>query len=165
MSATNERDRFLAGDSSSRPFSPAIPLRAISPNSSPYPDARTQAERQIPATGSEYSLATDVASQSNEQEKIGLGVVDPKRRLPCNKIVTMYRSGWTAEICSCMIALISLIALVTTLLVHQDRPLPKWPSFITVNALVSIFTSVFRSGIGMALAEGESSLSPVWILD
>jgi hypothetical protein len=103
----------------------------------------------------EPSLSSKIASQPDEGEKHGLVVAPRRRSLSYSAIAALYRRGWTAEICSCLFALISLLALVTTLLVHQDRPLPKWPSLITINALVSIFTSVFRSGIAMALAEGD----------
>lgn len=70
-------------------------------------------------------------------------------------IAAFYQKGWTAEICSCILAALSLLALVVTLLVHQNRPLPNWPRLITINALVSIFTSLFRSAIAMVLAEGR----------
>jgi hypothetical protein len=164
MSTERERIGFLAADATPRASSPEDPSTPLDHSfSSPTANAQNELEErtQKPTKRNGTSLSTVIVSHLDQQEKEGLGVVARRRRCSYSMITALYRRGWTAEICSCFFALISLLALVTTLLVHQDRPLPKWPSLITVNALVSIFTSVFRSGIAMALTQGDIPLTYV----
>lgn len=62
---------------------------------------------------------------------------------------------WTTEILSCVIASFCLGAIVTTLCLHQGLPLPQWPLHITINALVSVFTAIFKMALTMPIAEGR----------
>lgn len=62
--------------------------------------------------------------------------------------------GWTAETCSYLFAVLSLLGLVATLYAHQNKPLPEWPQLITVNSIVSLFSLLMRAGVGLVLAEG-----------
>ena len=70
--------------------------------------------------------------------------------------VQLWKKGWTAEICSCIFALLSLLGLVATLLAHRDKPLPQWPQLVSLNSIVSLFSLFIRSGVGVVLAEGLS---------
>ena len=67
--------------------------------------------------------------------------------------------GWTAETCSFVFAVLSLLGLVVTLFVHQNKPLPQWPQLITINSIVSLFSLLMRAGVGLVLAEGEFTKS------
>jgi hypothetical protein len=156
MSTERERASFLARDPPSRASSPGHSTKPTHSLLSTTTNTRNQSEEELQEIlgRNEPNLSTESKSRPDQPKKHGL-VATPRRR----NLAALYRRGWTAEICSCLFALISLLGLVTTLLVHQDRPLPKWPSLITINALVSIFTSVFRSGIAMALAEGDYQLT------
>jgi hypothetical protein len=62
--------------------------------------------------------------------------------------------GWTAETCSYVFAVLSLLGLVATLFAHQNKPLPEWPQLITINSIVSLFSLLMRAGVGLILAEG-----------
>lgn len=73
-----------------------------------------------------------------------------------NAILRIWRKGWTAETCSCIFALLSLIGLIVTLMAHQNRPLPDWPQIVSINSIVSLFSMMIRAGVSMVLAEGTS---------
>lgn len=61
---------------------------------------------------------------------------------------------WWLEILSTLLAFGSLVAIVTILRVHENEPVPSWPGVISVNSLISIFTSILRASMIMPVAEG-----------
>lgn len=69
---------------------------------------------------------------------------------------------WIWELLSITVAVLALVAIVITLALHKDRPLPKWPSAITINALVAVFTAVFKACLMMPIAEGIGQLKWLW---
>lgn len=72
------------------------------------------------------------------------------------------RRLWLWEILSIAAAALALVAIVITLVLHRDRPLPKWPSAITINALIAVFTAVFKACLMMPIAEGIGQLKWLW---
>lgn len=69
---------------------------------------------------------------------------------------------WMWEILSIAMAALALVAIVITLVLHKDRSLPKWPSAITINALIAVFTAVFKACLMMPIAEGIGQLKWLW---
>lgn len=69
---------------------------------------------------------------------------------------------WMWEILSVAMAALALVAIVITLALHKDRSLPKWPSEITINALIAVFTAVFKACLMMPIAEGIGQLKWLW---
>jgi hypothetical protein len=66
--------------------------------------------------------------------------------------------NWTTETCSYIFSIFALAGLVTTLLVHQSKPLPQWPQLVTINSIISLFSLLMRSLVGVVLAEGITRL-------
>lgn len=64
-------------------------------------------------------------------------------------------SIWTTEILSCAIASLCLAAIIGILSAHQGLPLPEWPLNITINALVAVFTAIFKMALLVPVADGE----------
>ncbi|KAH6839314.1 hypothetical protein B0T12DRAFT_428395 [Alternaria alternata] len=64
--------------------------------------------------------------------------------------------NWTAETLSYIVSILALAGLVTTLLAHQNKPLPQWPQLVTINSIISLFSLLMRAGVGVVLAEGLS---------
>lgn len=62
--------------------------------------------------------------------------------------------SWFLETLSCLVALIALAATITILSVYNDRPLPHWPYSITVNSLISLFVTISKAALLLAIAEG-----------
>ena len=69
---------------------------------------------------------------------------------------------WLVELTSLILAFIAFAAIIITLLLHHDRPLPKWPSLISINTLISIFTTVMKASMLLPIAEGVSQLKWLW---
>ncbi|KAG6357754.1 hypothetical protein INS49_013633 [Diaporthe citri] len=69
---------------------------------------------------------------------------------------------WLWEILSITVAALALVAIVITLVLHRDHPLPKWPSAITINALIAVFTAVFKACLMMPIAEAIGQLKWLW---
>jgi hypothetical protein len=66
----------------------------------------------------------------------------------------LFQKGWTAETCSCIFALLSLLGLVATLLAQQNKPMPEWPQIVSINSIISLFALLMRAGVGTVLTEG-----------
>lgn len=67
------------------------------------------------------------------------------------------RSIWMTEIWSCVLAASCLAAIIGILSAHEGLPLPQWPWHITINALVSVFTAIFKMALMTPVAEGRST--------
>ena len=62
---------------------------------------------------------------------------------------------WIAEMLSYLLAILALTAVVIILALHQNKPMPQWPSLISINSLVSIFTSIMKAAMLLPVAEGR----------
>lgn len=69
---------------------------------------------------------------------------------------------WLWESLSLAVATLALTAIVITLVLQKDRPLPDWPSAITINALIAVFTAIFKACLMMPIAEGIGQLKWLW---
>lgn len=69
---------------------------------------------------------------------------------------------WLVELTSLILAFIAFAAIIITLILHQNRPLPKWPSLISINTLISIFTAIMKASMLLPIAEGVSQLKWLW---
>lgn len=62
---------------------------------------------------------------------------------------------WSAEVASLVVAALSFMAIALILSFHQDQPRPQWPYHITVNALISVFTTIFKAALLVPVTEGK----------
>lgn len=69
---------------------------------------------------------------------------------------------WFWETLSIVVAIVALAAMVITLVLHRDRPLPNWPFAITINALVAVFSAILKACLVMPIAECISQLKWLW---
>lgn len=61
---------------------------------------------------------------------------------------------WYLEVLSISLAFGSLASIIIILSIHQGRPLPQWPSFVSINSLVAIFSAILKAALVMPVAEG-----------
>ncbi|KAI2615550.1 hypothetical protein GGR54DRAFT_612919 [Hypoxylon sp. NC1633] len=54
---------------------------------------------------------------------------------------------WLFEGMASIISTASLAGIIITLALHADRPLPRWPFSITINALISTLATISRSAL------------------
>ena len=69
---------------------------------------------------------------------------------------------WLVELASLTLAYIAFGAIIITLWMHQDLPLPKWPSLISINTLVAVFTAILKASMMLPIAEGVSQIKWLW---
>jgi hypothetical protein len=122
---------------------------------------------------SEPLLARDVTSnteQKNEntgKTKSKKSTGKPEKRLPtvlarirfgwkrCSEAVgRTWSKSWTTETFSLIVSVLTLAGLVTTLLAHQNKPLPQWPQLVNINSIMSLFSLLMRTCAGVILTEG-----------
>jgi hypothetical protein len=68
--------------------------------------------------------------------------------------------SWTAELLSLSFSLLALIVTIVIVQSQDEKPLLDWP--VTVNALVSVFSSIFKAAMLMLFAETISELKWLW---
>ncbi|KAJ9603954.1 hypothetical protein H2200_011476 [Cladophialophora chaetospira] len=66
----------------------------------------------------------------------------------------IWQYTWIVEVVSLFVAILAFAATVTTVAIYQNHPLPRWPSHISTNALVAIFTTILKAALMMPVAEG-----------
>lgn len=72
-----------------------------------------------------------------------------------SNICSQWFSIWAMEILSSAIASLCLAAIFGILYTHQGLPLPQWPLNITINALIAVFTAIFKMALLVPVADGE----------
>ncbi|KAL2065319.1 hypothetical protein VTL71DRAFT_2988 [Oculimacula yallundae] len=69
---------------------------------------------------------------------------------------------WKWELLSLLGTTMSLIAIVIILNQYDGKPSPRWPHAITLNTLVSVFATLLKAMMMMAVAECISQLKWIW---
>lgn len=98
----------------------------------------------------------------DSQEQKQASVSHHMRDLPNNQSNNSIQQLWLWELLSIAVAALALVAIVIVLVLRRDRPLPKWPSAISINALIAVFTAIFKACLLMPIAEGIGQLRWLW---
>jgi hypothetical protein len=61
---------------------------------------------------------------------------------------------WLFKVIWCLFALCNLLAIITILAVHRGKSVPHWPSLISINSLVSIFTTLMKAAMMIVVSAG-----------
>ena len=84
----------------------------------------------------------------------------------CSLVGSIYSTWitdwWGLEILSWLLAAWALGMIVLTLGLLHDKPLPQWPSSITVNALISALSQIGQWGLMGSLAGTLGQLKWLW---
>lgn len=129
--------------------------RSISPLSPP--GSTTYYSEDSGGRGGAEPSYTPIDSQEPKQH----GLHHHIRETPKQRDSSIQRL-WLWEVLSIALAALALAAIVITLLLRRDRPLPKWPSAITINALIAVFTAIFKACLMMPIAESIGQLKWLW---
>ncbi|KAK1750941.1 hypothetical protein QBC47DRAFT_435543 [Echria macrotheca] len=70
-------------------------------------------------------------------------------------------SSWTFEIASMVTAAAAVAAIIAVLAYYDNKPLPAWPTGITLNALIAVLTTIATASMSVPLSSGLSQLK--WI--
>ncbi|KAL4899348.1 hypothetical protein BDW74DRAFT_189438 [Aspergillus multicolor] len=74
-------------------------------------------------------------------------------------------ASWTLEILGCLLSVVFLAAIIGVLYYYDGRPMPEWPYGITLNALVSVFSTVMKASMAFILTESLAQLKWSWFRD
>lgn len=69
---------------------------------------------------------------------------------------------WLWELTSTLVALLSTLAIFLILLLHNGQLLRDWPFYFTLNSLLSIFATVLRIAVVVAVSSAIFQLGYVW---
>ena len=72
---------------------------------------------------------------------------------------------WIKELSALLVSILSFLCIVLTLRIHEGRPLPDWPLSITINSLVSVFSTVMGMTLLVPLTEGISQAKWHWFVN
>ena len=72
---------------------------------------------------------------------------------------------WIKEISAMFISILSLACIVLILRIYTGRPLPDWPFSITINSLVSIFSTILGMTVVVPLEQCISQAKWQWFQD
>lgn len=61
---------------------------------------------------------------------------------------------WKWETASCFLAVGSLLAIIATVYPYNGHPLPQWPYGLSINSLISIYTTIMKAAMYSILAQG-----------
>ncbi|KAJ4366794.1 hypothetical protein N0V83_007319 [Neocucurbitaria cava] len=77
--------------------------------------------------------------------------------------IPLVLTKWLPEIISVLVALAVLLEIVILLAVYDGHPNPLWSGGITLNAIISFASMVFRTSLMVPVASCLSQLSWVWL--
>ena len=106
----------------------------------------------IGATGPRTLLHSYTTHSQDGRSVHGEKPLPPQPKDPNDRGV-LYRWKW--EVPSCILSVLSLIAITVILYAYNGRPLPKWPYKITINALISVLTTVLKASMLVVVTEGK----------
>ena len=129
------------------------------------PVSSTSTPQAPPGENAHGGAPSNTAVSSNESgttiEKPGPKTATATGHVKGAKRPSLAKS-WAWEVSSFMLALVALVAIIVTLKTQDRKPLPKWPSLITINSLVSVFTAILKASMIMPIAEGIGELKWLW---
>ena len=111
--------------------------------------------------------ATAPSRQSTLVETTDSDELGPTRKGSKHTPATTHRTRletdwWMKELSAMLISILSFLCIVLTLRIHEGRPLPDWPLSITINSLVSVFSTIMGMTLFVPLAEGISQAKWHW---
>lgn len=95
----------------------------------------------------------------------GASIVTSSSRQQRKQADVTFFGTWWLEILACTLVLLAFGAIVATLLLVEDKPLPRLPLRISVNTLLAVFATTLKVAAAFVLAEGLSQMKWSWYSD
>lgn len=73
-----------------------------------------------------------------------------------------FTNWWGLELMSWLLAALSIVAIIITLHLHNGHSLPDWPLHLTINTLLSVFSTIGEISIMYPVTECISQLKWLW---
>jgi len=74
----------------------------------------------------------------------------------------LWIKDWGLELLSCLASAAALAAIIATLSIHNNQPLPEWPFGVSINAVIGLLATTLRVTMILPIAEGISQLKWLW---
>lgn len=65
---------------------------------------------------------------------------------------------WWLEVNCCVLAIGGLVGIAATVGSLDNRPLPNWPYYLSINTFIAGFSVLVKASVGLVLAEGISHI-------
>ena len=114
---------------------------------------------------SESGTAQDhqsILERSRDNEKLAPATKDSRYTRATSLWSRLKTDWWIKEISAMLISILSLLCIVVILRIHEGRRLPDWPFSITINSLVSIFSTIMGMTILVPLEQCISQAKWHW---
>lgn len=105
----------------------------------------------------EHRTSTSTPPLLSEEDHKASG--SPK---PTRKYTTQLWVEWRLEVLSGILSIVAVMATALTLEPNQGKPLPQWPFDITINALLSIYSVIFKMCMIFVIQSCISQQQWVW---
>ncbi|KAJ5087648.1 hypothetical protein N7456_011264 [Penicillium angulare] len=79
-----------------------------------------------------------------------------------SQVNSFWGTSWTWEILSCLSASAFFVAIIVVLWYYDGRSMPDWPYGITLNAMVSVFSTIMKASLAFIVAECLAQLKWSW---
>ena len=129
------------------------------PESSPFIVPRKPLPDKLTST-------SPLVANACKEGKLGKHPQDPtqRRKRGFSWPSEVLNHAWLIEILSLVLASLAFAAIVITLSIHQNRPIPQWPHLISINSLVAIFTTIMKAALIFPVAEGMMKIAETSML-
>lgn len=69
---------------------------------------------------------------------------------------------WIFELGALAISYMAMLALVIALKVCENKPIPRWPGHITLNAFISVTSTIMKAAIAVPISASISQMKWIW---
>lgn len=69
---------------------------------------------------------------------------------------------WIFELGALAISYMAMLALVIALKVCENKPIPRWPGHITLNAFISVTSTIMKAAIAVPVTASISQMKWIW---
>ncbi len=80
-----------------------------------------------------------------------------------SRYARVFTNWWLWEIASWLLSTAALISIAIVLRVYDGKSLPRWPLGLTLNAFISLFSTLSRIAMIYPVAEALGQLKWIWI--
>jgi hypothetical protein len=110
-----------------------------SSHGSPLPATEAPASTESDFHDTRGTHRTQLAARPAERSPAALARIGLGWKRVVQVADRTWGGSWRTETYSFIISITALVGLVTTLLAHQNKPLPQWPQLVTINSIISLF--------------------------
>ena len=91
--------------------------------------------------------------------------VEPQPTQPYrpSRYARVFTNWWLWEIVSWLLSAAALVSIAIVLRVYDGKLLPRWPLGLTLNAFISLFSTLSRIAMIYPVAEALGQLKWIWI--